>query len=123
MADHQYAEPPQTQPQDAFAELARITLADHSIDSVMEKIAQLAKSSLQLKGEVSITLVEGGRASTVAQTGPLALELDERQYERGYGPCLDCIDAASRCSCRTCTTRRVGLTGPGRRQSSARPAA
>ena len=81
-----------TQPQDAFAELARITLADHSMDRVMEKIAALAKSALQLNGEVSVTLVERGEPSTVAQTGPLAVELDERQYQRGYGPCLDCID-------------------------------
>jgi hypothetical protein len=82
----------QTEPQDAFAELARITLADHSLDSVMDRIATLAKTTLGLNGEVSVTLVERGTPSTVAQTGALALELDERQYERGYGPCLDSID-------------------------------
>ena len=82
----------QTEPQDAFAELARITLADHSLDSVMDRIATLAKTTLGLNGEVSVTLVERGKPSTVAQTGALALELDERQYDRGYGPCLDSID-------------------------------
>jgi GAF domain-containing protein len=81
-----------TQPQDAFAELAQITLADHSMDRVMDKIAGLAKRTLQLNGEVSVTLLQRGKPSTVAQTGPLALELDERQYRRGYGPCLDSID-------------------------------
>jgi GAF domain-containing protein len=82
----------QTEPQDAFAELARITLADHSLDSVMDRIATLAKTALGLNGEVSVTLIERGKPSTVAQTGALALELDERQYDRGYGPCLDSID-------------------------------
>ena len=82
----------QIEPQDAFAELARITLADHSLDSVMERIATLTKTTLGLNGEVSVTLVERGKPSTVAQTGELALELDERQYDRGYGPCLDSID-------------------------------
>ena len=82
----------QTEPQDAFAELARITLADHSLDSVMDRIAVLAKTTLGLNGEVSVTLVERGKPSTVAQTGALAVELDERQYDRGYGPCLDSID-------------------------------
>ena len=82
----------QIEPQDAFAELARITLADHSLDSVMDRIATLAKTTLGLHGEVSVTLVERGKPSTVAQTGALALELDERQYDRGYGPCLDSID-------------------------------
>jgi len=81
-----------TQPQDAFAELAGITLADHSLDQVLEKVASLTKSTLGLNGEVSVTLLDRGKASTIASTGPLATELDERQYERGYGPCLDCID-------------------------------
>jgi GAF domain-containing protein len=81
-----------TQPQDAFAELAKITLADHSLDHVMEKVAALAKSTLGLNGEVSVTLVERGKPSTVASTGSLATDCDERQYDRGYGPCLDSID-------------------------------
>ena len=85
-------DPEHTQPQDAFAELAKITLVDHSLDRVMDKIAALAKSTLGLNGEVSVTLVERGEPSTIASTGPLAVALDERQYDRGYGPCLDCID-------------------------------
>ena len=83
--------PQHTQPQDAFAELARITLADHSLDRVMDKVAALTKTTLGLKGEVSVTIVERGRPSTVASTGSLATNLDERQYQRGYGPCLDSI--------------------------------
>ena len=86
MSDRQHM-----RPQDAFAELAKITLADHTLERVMDKIAALAKDTLQLHGEVSVTLVERGRASTVAQTGALSRELDERQYARGYGPCLDSI--------------------------------
>ena len=58
----------------------------------MERIAVLAKTTLGVHGEVSVTLVERGKPSTVAQTGALAVELDERQYDRGYGPCLDSID-------------------------------
>jgi GAF domain-containing protein len=81
-----------TQPQDAFAELAKITLADHTLDRVMQKVALLTKSTLALNGEVSVTIVQRGRPSTVASTGALATDLDERQYDRGYGPCLDSID-------------------------------
>jgi GAF domain-containing protein len=83
--------PQHTQPQDAFAELAKITLADHTLDRVMDKVAALTKTILDLKGEVSVTIVERGRPSTVASTGSLATDLDERQYQRGYGPCLDSI--------------------------------
>jgi GAF domain-containing protein len=81
-----------TQPQDAFAELAKITLADHSLAHVMEKVARLAKRTIPGASEVSVTLLDRGHASTVAFTGQLAMDLDERQYEKGYGPCLDCID-------------------------------
>jgi len=38
---------------------------------------------------VSVTLVRNEVASTVAATGQLAVDLDEIQYEQGYGPCLD----------------------------------
>ena len=80
------------QPQDAFAELAAITLADHSLEHVMDKIAALTKSTVPGADEVSVTLVERGTASTVASTGALAQSLDESQYDRGHGPCLDSID-------------------------------
>ena len=80
------------QPQAAFAELARLTLADHSVDSVMETIAVLTQRSVPGASDVSITLVERGSPKTVAFTGPLARRLDERQYERGYGPCLASVE-------------------------------
>jgi GAF domain-containing protein len=40
-------------------------------------------------GETSITLVRAGKGWTAAFTGQLALDLDERQYEVGFGPCVD----------------------------------
>ena len=81
-------------PQEAFEELARLTLADQSMESVMDMVAQLTRRTVPGADEVSVTLVEPSRARTVACTGPLALRLDERQYERGHGPCLDCIEGA-----------------------------
>jgi GAF domain-containing protein len=80
------------QPQDAFAELARVSLVNASVPSVMDTISQLTKRTLPGAAEVSVTLVEHGRARTVAFTGALAMDLDERQYERGYGPCLGAVD-------------------------------
>ena len=80
------------QPQDAFAELARITLSEQSLETVMETIAGLTKRTIPGASEVSVTLLDRGHAKTVAYTGELAMDLDERQYERGYGPCLDSIE-------------------------------
>ena len=79
------------QPQDAFEELARITLADNDLVSVMTKIALVARDTVDGADEVSVTLVERQQFRTVAFTGQLAVDLDERQYAHGYGPCLDCI--------------------------------
>jgi GAF domain-containing protein len=39
--------------------------------------------------EASVTLVRDEQATTAAFTGEVALRLDEMQYGRGYGPCLE----------------------------------
>jgi GAF domain-containing protein len=76
-------------PNQAFAELGRIKLADVAIDALLDKIAQLAKRAIPGADEVSVTLLHDGTPHTAAFTGELALKLDESQYERGRGPCLD----------------------------------
>ena len=79
----------------AFAELGRIKLGDMAVDDVLHRIAELAKRTLPGADEVSVTLVRGDRARTAAFTGDLALRLDETQYERGHGPCLDASATAA----------------------------
>jgi GAF domain-containing protein len=78
-------------PEQALVELARIDLGRESVASVLQRIAGLAKTVLAAD-DVSVTLRAEGRPSTVACTGELALGLDERQYEFGYGPCLDAAE-------------------------------
>ena len=84
-------EQPSLPPQDAFEELGRLAFSDHTVESVMDKIAALTKRTVVGASEVSVTLVERGAPSTVAFTGQLAVDMDERQYARGHGPCLDSI--------------------------------
>jgi GAF domain-containing protein len=88
-----HAEP--LDPHEAFAELGRIRLADIDLDTLLDKIAHLAKRTIPGASEVSVTLVHGNRPQTAAFTGELALTLDEMQYERGYGPCLEAADSTS----------------------------
>ncbi len=73
----------------AFAELGRITLGDRSMEDVLTQVAELARTVLPGVSDVSVTLIQGGRASTAAQTGPIAVTLDRSQYDGGEGPCLD----------------------------------
>jgi GAF domain-containing protein len=76
-------------PVPAYAELSKIILGAEPLNPTLQRIAQLAKDTIGGVDEASITLMEDDRASTVVFTGPLAVHLDERQYEAGFGPCLD----------------------------------
>jgi GAF domain-containing protein len=76
-------------PQQAFERLSALRLTEHSLDSAMQQVADLAKATIPGASEVSVTLVGDAKADTIVSTGQLAADLDESQYERGYGPCLD----------------------------------
>jgi GAF domain-containing protein len=94
-------------PNEAYAELGRVRLADVDLDALLCKIAHLAKRAVPGASEVSVTLLHGNIPQTAAFTGELARVLDEKQYERGYGPCLDAAD--------TTTTQMVPDTGDEQR--------
>ncbi|MER7456855.1 GAF and ANTAR domain-containing protein [Micromonospora sp. NPDC126480] len=74
---------------DALVRLGTIRHDRADLNTVLARIAQVAKESLPGTAEVSVTLVHGSEARTAAYTGELALRLDEWQYEQGRGPCLD----------------------------------
>ena len=69
--------------------LLGIRLDKGPLDEVLQQLVDIAKDALPGADEVSSTLVRGDRAWTAAYTGELALDADEMQYERGYGPCMD----------------------------------
>jgi GAF domain-containing protein len=71
------------------AELAAIVLSSQPLGAVLRRVAQLAVKTIPGADDASVTLIERGRPRTVAFNGPLAISLDERQYELGFGPCLD----------------------------------
>ncbi len=76
-------------PRDSFAELSKILLDAQPLEAVLDRVAQLVKQSIPGAGEVSVTLMDDGRAHSAAFTGEPAMALDERQYDEGFGPCLD----------------------------------
>ena len=73
----------------AFAELSKIMLGAQPLTATLERVAALAADVIPGADEVSVTLMEGDQPRTVAFTGPLASVLDERQYDSGFGPCMD----------------------------------
>ncbi|HEX8497042.1 MAG TPA: GAF and ANTAR domain-containing protein [Actinomycetales bacterium] len=89
--DHSAFERSATAPWDALGELGSLVLGELDLPMTLHRVAEIAERVVVGTDAVSVTLMEDGAATTAAYTQPLALHLDERQYERGHGPCLDCI--------------------------------
>jgi hypothetical protein len=73
----------------AYAALSQIALTGRPLDQTLAEVAALAKRALPETPEASVTLLTDDQARTAAFSGDLALQLDERQYDDGYGPCMD----------------------------------
>ncbi|MGY1617852.1 ANTAR domain-containing protein [Geodermatophilus sp. SYSU D00691] len=70
-------------------ELSRVVLADRRLEEILGEITDLARRSIPGAESTSITLIRDDKGFTAAHSGQMALDADELQYERGYGPCLD----------------------------------
>jgi len=78
----------------AFAELGRMKLGEKDLQAVLGRVAELARQTLPGVIGASVTLVESDRAFTAAFAGQVALDLDETQYQEGFGPCLEVAQSA-----------------------------
>jgi hypothetical protein len=74
--------------QSAFDELGRLSFAEHSLESVLHTVTDLAGRLLPGEPVTSVTILRDRGPATVAYSGALPLELDEQQYRFGNGPCL-----------------------------------
>jgi GAF domain-containing protein len=73
---------------EALERLGRLSLRELSMDSLLQTVAELARTVMPGNPEASVTLLVKDKPSTVVSTGQFAVDLDETQYERGHGPCL-----------------------------------
>jgi GAF domain-containing protein len=80
--------PPPADSAEALERLGRLSLRELSMDSLLQTVAELTKSVMPGNPEASVLLLVKDRPTTVVTTGDLATDLDERQYEKGHGPCL-----------------------------------
>ena len=72
----------------ALEELGRLTLRDHSMETLLRAVTELAKTVMPGDTEASVSLLLDGVPSTAASTGDLAMDCDQKQYEEDEGPCL-----------------------------------
>src|SRR4051794_35740722 len=76
-------------PRTAFAELSKIMLGAQPLSQSIARVAELAQQTIPGAADVSVTLLQQEKVSTVAFSGTLAAYLDERQYDSGFGPSMD----------------------------------
>ena len=69
--------------------LARVVVADRELSEVLTEILRIARLAMPSVEAASVTLIREDKAFTAAYDGQMALDADELQYERGYGPCID----------------------------------
>ena len=103
----------------AFAELSKIVLGAEPLNVTLERIAVLARATMPEVDEVSMTLLEDGKAKTAVFTGLLAIQLDERQYDTGFGPALTPRSAAKQSWWTLATARVLTLISPRQRADAA----
>lgn len=76
----------------ALVELVDLMLAVPSMQQLLHEIARLAGQIINPPAACGITLRADGQTYTVATNGQLASQLDEVQYERLQGPCLQTLN-------------------------------
>ena len=77
-----------------LGELASLVLEGAPLGLVLQRLSLIAAGAIPGAAAVSVTLVRDRAATSAGFTGVVAAALDERQYETGFGPCLQA--AASR---------------------------
>ena len=85
------AEPDARTPRVALSELAGLLLSTESFEDLVQGVAELAIRAVEPAATCGITLSQDGRVLTVASADALAKQLDEQQYERQEGPCLQAL--------------------------------
>ena len=73
---------------DAIADVSRILLAEESVETTLQRVADLATRTVPSCAGVGITVLERGRTETRAATSGIVYEVDSYQYEIDEGPCL-----------------------------------
>ena len=75
----------------AVAELGRLSFAEHSLESLLQQVVETAARLSSARPMASVTVLRQGQPATAVATDPVAVELDEAQYRRGEGPCIEAV--------------------------------
>jgi GAF domain-containing protein len=70
-------------------DLARVVLVGRDLADVLGELTSIARRAMPGSEATSITLIRNEEPFTAAHDGQMALDADELQYQRDYGPCVD----------------------------------
>jgi GAF domain-containing protein len=85
----------------ALEDLQEVLAGEQPIEEALQVLVEAAVRVVADAGAVSITVVDGADASTVASTDDDVIRIDAEQYASGEGPCLE--------AARTITPIRVAV--------------
>ena len=92
--------------------LARVVLAERELADVLTEVTGIARRAMPSVEAASVTLIRGEKPFTAAYDGQMALDSDEMQYERGYGPAWTPAGPARCSSSMTCAASSAGPIMP-----------
>ena len=75
----------------SLAQLAGLVLSEKTVDAVLELLVSLAASSIPHTDAASVSVVRTGHFETSNATSQEVRVVDERQYRRGQGPCVEAV--------------------------------
>jgi GAF domain-containing protein len=78
----------------AYEELQRLLIDSTGVTDFLDQVAHLAASVIA-GSSCGITLRRGGEVATVASSDRFATQVDEIQYGRGQGPCLEAMNTST----------------------------
>src|SRR4051794_33705206 len=73
---------------ESLAALASYLLGEVSLRGTLQRVIDLARQAIPAADSAGLTLLDGGRPSTAVFTSDEAAAVDQLQYDRGEGPCL-----------------------------------
>ena len=75
----------------SVADLSSLLLSEESLDTTLQRVADLTVRTIPRCDAVGVTLMNNGDLSTHAATGGLVYEVDHYQYDIDQGPCLQAV--------------------------------
>jgi GAF domain-containing protein len=100
----------------AMHELAHLLVSEESVDTTLDRIAALAARTIDDCDAAGVTLFLDGKYVTAAHTDQRTLAVDNGQYERDEGPCLQAMRDQSvlRCNVEEAEQRWPGFVADAR---------